>query len=408
MRYVIVLSFQFLMFLAHAQNVQLDTLAKIPEVLTEISGMENAANGAIWAINDSGNDPVVFQIDEKGKVLRSVFIANATNVDWEEMTKDDDGNIYIGDFGNNRNARQDLKVYIVKELDLQKKDTAEAQIIEFAYEDQYAFPPKVEKQNFDMEAMVYYKNRLILFSKNRTKPFTGYTNVYQLPNVPGKYVAAKIDSLNLGEGPRELYQVTGASISPDGLRVLLLSYDKFYIIHDFPYADLVGGRVEMKEFEEVSQKEAIIWKDDSTIVISDEKSVLGGGYLYQLDVASSIKENNKIRKAEVEIPVKEFKDTLLVEFETEVRGKVYYEFYSGEGDRIDFAKVGYFDRGKHSVSLVPGQFKNGMYMLNIQIGSRPHAFFVYRHNAVDWEKVKQEIEKSAIDRQNRKTTEPEK
>ena len=148
----------------------------------------------------------------------------------------------------------------------------------------------------------------------------------------------------------------------------------------------------MHEFEEVSQKESVIWNADSTLLISDEKSVLGGGNLYGLNLAPQIKNNSKVRREEVSIPNKEFGDTLLVQFETELRGPVYYEFYSGEGDRVSYGKVGEFERGKHEFELTPDLFNNGMYMLNIQIGSRPHAFFVYRYNPVDWEKVKKEFE----------------
>jgi hypothetical protein len=32
-------------------------------------------------------------------------------------------------------------------------------------------------------------------------------------------------------------------------------------------------------------------------------------------------------------------------------------------------------------------------MVNIQVGKRPHAFFVYRFTGVDWEKVRGEFEK---------------
>ena len=392
------LIFLFTTFTAFAQKVGLDTIATIPDELTEISGMEHDASGIIWAINDSGNEPYVYQINERGEIIKKTWIANATNQDWEELTQDENGNMYIGDFGNNRNNRQDLVVYIVRISDLMKKDTAAAERIEFAYDDQEKFPPNEPRRNFDMEAMVYYKNRLILFSKNRTEPFTGYSNLYQLPTVPGTYEAKKIDSLYLGKGPKELFQLTAAAISPDGKRLVLMSYDKFYLIHDFPYADLIGGRVEQFEFEEVSQKESVVWQSDSILFISDEKSVLGGGNMYALNLSEQIKNNSKVRREEVDVPIKEFGDSLRIQVKTELRGPIYFEFYSGEGERVSFGKVGYFDRGEHEFVLTPPEFQNGMYMLNIQIGSRPHAFFVYRYNPVDWEEVKKEFERNKVER----------
>ena len=402
------LIFLFASITAFAQKVGLDTIARIPKELTEISGMERDASGIIWAINDSGNQPYVYQINERGEIIKKTWIANATNQDWEELTQDDKGNLYIGDFGNNRNNRKDLLVYVVRINHLMKQDTATAQRIEFVYEDQSAFPPEEPKRNFDMEAMVYYKNRLILFSKNRTEPFTGYSNLYQLPTVPGVYEAEKIDSLYLGKGPKELYQLTAAALSPDGKRLALMSYDKFYVVYDFPYGDLIGGRIELFEFEEVSQKESVVWQSDSVLLISDEKSVLGGGNMYALDLSDQIKNNSKVRREEVDVPRKEFGDSLTINVKTELRGPIYYEFYSGEGERVNFGKVGYFDRGDHEFVLAPPEFPNGMYMLNIQIGSRPHAFFVYRYNPVDWEEVKNEFQNNAKERQNRQTKEPDK
>ncbi len=384
-----------------AQKVALDTLATLPETLNEISAMVEGKNGTIWSLNDSGNPPIIYNMDTSGKILRQIHIANATNVDWEGLAKDPNGNIYIGDFGNNRNDRTDLKIYIVNEADLLKSDSVIAGIIEYTYPDQHGFPPEASQLNFDLEAMVFYFGNLVLFSKNRTDPFTGYTNLYLLPARPGTFVAQKIDSLKLGNGPRELFQITDADLSPDGNSLLLMSYDKFFMVHDFPFNDLVGGRVVQYDFKDVSQKESVAWLTDSTALVSDEKSVLGGGFLYELKLASALKENNAVRKQEVNIPIKQFRDTLRVDFTTEVRGKVFFEFFDGDGNRVSFGTAGFFDRGTHSFNVTPPEFPNGTYMLNIQVGKRPHAFFVYRYTAVDWEKVKAEFEKREEELQKR-------
>ena len=57
----------------------------------------------------------------------------------------------------------------------------------------------------------------------------------------------------------------------------------------------------------------------------------------------------------------------MVNFTTELRGKVYYEFFNGEGSRIDYGTIGHFERGKHAIKIAPPEFPNGTYMLNIQI-----------------------------------------
>ncbi len=230
--------------------------------------------------------------------------------------------------------------------------------------------------------------------------------MYRLPIQPGAQVAQRIDSLYLGDGPRELFQLTGADISPDGALLALLSYDKFFLVHDFPFEDLFGGRIEMVETP-LSQKESITFLNDSTLLLADEKSVLGGGYMYQQSIAVQRKQNSEVRKFEVRISEKEFADTLSVEVETEVRGKIYFEFFSSEGERVNYGVVGEFDRGKHSFELTPPPFQNGTYLLNIQVGKRPHAFFVYRFTDVDWKEVQNDFNKRQEEVQKRQTTEPE-
>ncbi len=393
-RILLVFTFSILLvFTLFGQKKQLDTLATLPTSLKEVSGMVKGQSGALWVINDSGNSPEIFQIDGEGRIIHSCYITNAFNIDWEELAKDDKGNIFIGDFGNNRNNREDLKIYIVKETDLLKNDSVEAEIIAFSYADQLQFPPKKERQNFDMEAMIYYHGNLMLFSKNRTKPFTGYTTLYSLPAAPGRYMAQKLDSLYVGDGPGELFQITSADLSADGNRLMLLSYEKCFLIFDPPYMDLFGGRIERIDFQELSQKESVTWINDSSIFICDEKSVLGGGFMYSLDLNEEIKANNLLRKKEVSIPIKDFKDTLYFSLNAQVRGKVFYEFFSGEGARVSSGTLGYFEKGEQEVKLFVEPFPNGAYMLNIQVGRRPHAFFVYRYNKVDWEEVKKSFEK---------------
>lgn len=75
-------------------------LLSVDENLNEISGIEYDKNGNLWAINDSGNTTEIHQIDSLGNIERSINITNAKNIDWEDLTQDDFGHFFIGDFGN--------------------------------------------------------------------------------------------------------------------------------------------------------------------------------------------------------------------------------------------------------------------------------------------------------------------
>ena len=73
--------------------------------LKEVSGIEFDKRGRLWAINDSGDGPFLYQVDDKGKVQRRVQVVNAKNIDWEDMTQNEFGHFFLGDFGNNDNLR---------------------------------------------------------------------------------------------------------------------------------------------------------------------------------------------------------------------------------------------------------------------------------------------------------------
>src|SRR5688572_27521892 len=113
--------------LADAQKLKLPS--RNPEVLRakyeldywgkmEFSGIVKSRSdkNVFWIQNDSGDQPRVFAIDSTGNFYQSaryrnyegISIAGATNVDWEDITMDNKGNLVIADVGNNYNDRKDL------------------------------------------------------------------------------------------------------------------------------------------------------------------------------------------------------------------------------------------------------------------------------------------------------------
>ena len=66
----------------------------------------------IWTLEDSGNANEIYGLNfENGAIEKTLTIENTENIDWEDITKDKEGNLYIGDFGNNDNERKDLCIY---------------------------------------------------------------------------------------------------------------------------------------------------------------------------------------------------------------------------------------------------------------------------------------------------------
>jgi len=140
---------------------------KIEDKLKESSGLIVSDKG-VWTHNDSGGEPEIYLVDYKsGEILKTVRIRNAKNVDWEDITSDEE-HIYISDAGNNSGKRKELQVYKVKRSDIDaKKDIeVEADLISYSYIDQKSYGYNPMAHNFDCEAIISFNDSLYLFSKN--------------------------------------------------------------------------------------------------------------------------------------------------------------------------------------------------------------------------------------------------
>ena len=105
--------FSFLLLLSCQNFGQLILITDLPKDLKEVSGTEIVPKSdLIWMVNDSGNKPILFGVNYRGKIIKEIDI-RAKNNDWEDLASDENGAIYIGDFGNNSNKRKNLSIIIV-------------------------------------------------------------------------------------------------------------------------------------------------------------------------------------------------------------------------------------------------------------------------------------------------------
>jgi hypothetical protein len=277
-----IFSFFTFLFLISCQNFgQLSFLADLPKDLKEVSGNETIRNSnLIWMLNDGGNESKIYAVSEEGKIKREVYIKNK-NHDWEDLTSDEKGNIYIGDFGNNLSKRKNLTILKIEEKYLKKKN-AEAIRIEFKYENQHKFPPKKKGLYFDAEAFFYFKGYMYIFTKSRVHNKYGKTFLYKLPAKKGKHIAKLIGEF---ENCNDLEcWITSADISADGKKVALLSQKNILIFSDYKEDNFLSGNVKKIELEHRTQKEGLCFKDNYTLLITDEKAHGVGGNLYELKV----------------------------------------------------------------------------------------------------------------------------
>lgn len=261
------------------QDKNLVFINDLPFALNESSGVEFVKNtNSIWTHNDSGNEPILYELSPDGELLREVKV-DAKNNDWEDITSDPKGNLYIGDFGNNYNERKNLRIYKVDQKDLEKKKV-KVEKIKFSFEDQKKFPPKGKKRIFDAEGFFYFSDYLYIFTKSRIKKKIGKTNLYRIPAKEGKHIAKKIGTFE--NCPQKGCWITGADISDDGSKMVLISENNLILFTKYTGDKFFEGTVTKIPFEYQSQKEAVCFKDNETVIITDERTLSSGGNLYEL------------------------------------------------------------------------------------------------------------------------------
>lgn len=258
---------------------QLKLVSYLSEDLKEVSGVEKSHDlNVLWMHNDSGNTAELFKVSTQGKILQKRALA-VKNHDWEDITSDNDGNIYIADFGNNNNKRKNLAILKVKQESLLNGDNVEVEKIQFSYPNQTKFPPKKKDRFFDAESLFYKDGFLYIFTKSRVKGKHGKTMLYKVPATKGDYTAKYISEYTNCDAIH--CAITAAAISPDKQKVVLLTHQSVLVCTNFNEDDFFSGDVKEYPFNHISQKEGVTFKDNTTLYITDEADKVGSSKLYE-------------------------------------------------------------------------------------------------------------------------------
>ena len=235
------------------------------EGVSESSGLSPGPQpDTYYSFGDNGNAATLFQIDGTGRVTNEVSIG-AKNKDWESLTRDPQGNYFIGDCGNNNSDRRDLRLLRVNPANPQQVGK-----IDFTYADQTEFPPKKKQRNFDCEASLWHEGKVWLFTKD---PQERTSNVYTVADQPGQYTAQRVASLAVPG------QVTDAALSPNGRRLVLLGRGELFIFDGNSWADILKATPRQIDLSGAGQTEGVAFKNETTLVISTEE---GGLYEFTL------------------------------------------------------------------------------------------------------------------------------
>lgn len=380
--------FCFSCFLGCSQSADWNVMSQLPDILEENSGIVFYPPNKVVYINDSGNNPELISTDTMGYITQIYCLPGLTNVDWEELTRDDKGYIYIGDIGNNRNIRNNLVIYKLQaDKVLDGDDSFALGEIHFSYEDQKGFPPERKNRNFDTEAMMHLGDSIYLFTKNRTRPFNGYTYCYRIPDTPGEYLAEKIDSFSTGNGPKEAFWVAGAAYRKNPKTLVLLGYNKLWMFYNFEGTNFFSGKHNVLYFNTFTQKEAVTFFNQNEVLLTDEKNSKDDGNLYKLTLPEILylkteySDSTSIPSLNtVELKDHKVQKSISLNINCVKNSSVIWEAYSKTGQRLYFGEFYGLEAGENKLKINCSEWKSGKYELHIIVDEEVFVFNLKKKN----------------------------
>ena len=250
------------------------TKVELPSSVYETSGLEKVDDNLI-TINDSGNQPVIYYLNESGEVIIERNFSGLQNNDWEDLTVDEEF-IYIADIGNNFDTRDNLRII---KAPLDSADNS-FEIINFYYLEQEDFSFK-QLSKYDAEALVSIDENLLIFTKNRAKKIT---EIYKLPKKAGNYKAELI-------GKIDIESIVTAADFDEKMKLLVLTstkdFNEYYIhkIKNFKISKLKNLKTDTYKIPiGKTQVEAIKIIDKDNFWITSEAEFMGSPFLYKISL----------------------------------------------------------------------------------------------------------------------------
>jgi len=240
-----------------------DSVGKMTHpAISEASGIVASRQypGIFWVHNDSGNSPSLFTVRLNGTLVREYQVA-ATNLDWEDIAADDQGNLYIGDIGNNTRALPVRVIYRLQEPDPRVASDKPLPVTLASY---YRY----QKGNaFDAESLFLDGGRAILVTKESKKRDA---ELFAVSLKPAGSLLRPLKAEKVGSLPGFTDPATAADLSIDGTLLAVCSMDRVCVYS----RDGKGGwALEGQTKAPPGQVEALCWDGRDLIAANEQRGI---------------------------------------------------------------------------------------------------------------------------------------
>jgi hypothetical protein len=255
------------------KQINLEPFAIIDQDIDiEVSGLVQSRTNlnTFWLHGDAGDEAAIFLINKGGASISAdknegIRLSNSDNEDWEDIATDNDGNLYVGDIGNNCECRTDLSILGFREPDPSSKTVN--QVSEFKFEYSTKFKSKKGKNMTpDAEALFYQGDSFYLLTKESNGKNTGFYKLSD-PDPNTVNIFELVQNIDFDD------KVTGADITPSGDALAILTSSSIWLMTDFEGNDFFSGTIQ-KVFFESQQVESIAFSNDSSLIVAEENGLL--------------------------------------------------------------------------------------------------------------------------------------
>jgi hypothetical protein len=233
-----------------------------PQRIPESSGIVKSRRypGIYWVHNDSGNPPLLFAVRADGQIVRQ-FRLEVPNIDWEDITIDDAGHLYLGDIGNNTHA---LPIRVIYRFDEPDPAVPRDKPLAVSSATFYALP---SANRFDAESLIVDRGSATLVAKYHDGR---EAELFSVPLVPPSPMIRPARPRSIGRLPGFTEPATGAALSEDRT---LLAVCSETVVRIYQPSDTTPWRLLAEVRYDPVPVEGIAWDGRNLVLVAEGRGL---------------------------------------------------------------------------------------------------------------------------------------